>query len=116
MFCYTASSVQKELNANKELKIDGVLDCPRNPNFTPERGEVPCCRNYKQCEYAPKRECKQRLAVCRKNNPGAIMSMPLFRYTISDTNNDGCIEIGDPQLKLLIRKGYVNEKNLLPVA
>jgi len=114
---YTASSVKKALNANRDLKIEGDLGCPlkniRNLNNHERRlsnCNAICYGNHKNCAYVPLK-CKQWVYAIAKKGQYILT----FHFTIDKNSTEGCIEELDTALTTMIKRGLINPKLLKAV-
>ena len=98
---FTASSVKRELEINKVLKVNGGLGCPQEPGWTPN-GNTPCSGVPASCCHIQEQTCKQVIEV-RSQETESKLGVLIFNFTISTTNHDGFIDADDQQLVRLIR-------------
>lgn len=118
---YTASSVKAALERTvravdneKLLRCEMLkeLKCP-NPDVIFEHGK--CCMVPENCPNARSRSCEQVVKIKDNRYRNDVVSLLIlrFRFTVSGTNNDGCIDSEDATLQLAIEKGYINKADLV---
>jgi len=113
---YTASSVKKALDANKNLSADqfSVLGC-QSQKPAKQANFLLCQDNPKKCKHASKRLCLRVLHVdniCGRRQLAVVLR---FNFTISDGNSDGFIRKDDFALVKLLREKHIDARFLKEV-
>jgi len=104
---YTASSVEKALNANHNLstKYSGSLGCLKPK---PKATSLLKCYGGNPCERGYEHRCKRLLYVDDIKGKRLMKAVLKFTFTISKTDSDGYIEAENPQLNILIDEKLIN--------
>lgn len=102
---YSAASVMRELQANKDLSFEGggTLGCPASPGSAHAKN---CPGNPAVCAPCLNTECEQPVSVHRDYKK-LVMLVFLFRVS-----GGGGIPEGDSALEQLIKRNYVDRSRL----